>query len=1381
MSRTIRIFISSTFQRFDQARNILVGRVFPVIQELCRENGFSFRAVDLRWGITDDEGRNHQVADICFEEIRRCQAYSPAPNFIVLSDDYYGWIPLPASISAFCWAQLEEYLAIKDPAGLAVLKKWYRRDWNDISGHYILQEKIREPEPDADSPAALNEETEARLGDILFPAAQEVFADDYSLRVAFGGSLTEQEINLGLFSSTDAGRHTLVMIRDAGKEEVEPAADSGFNARNLNKHLKQVAEAKGNAGWISLCEETFQQDALEFLEKVVREQIRKVKEEESGLSSFDLEYRAVQEALSAEVQDYVDAGNRLEHLQTFIGEHTGIVSVVTGKQGSGKSTLLEYYAWSHPDHCVGVFTDLQGNRETVESVLTYLTESLYHRGLLKRILHREPGESFAGLFERQMAEVNTETEITLIIDCLEQIADYPLQEESLFSIVLPEKVSLLVSCIGKSSLTQTDLLYSPPVFEIGNMPKTEGLDLLLHILHGYGRTLSSAQLESLRRAMPETAVPLYLRHLADILRKVRSHGADDVNSPGGHAALAGEGGAWSAIFDRPLPETTFLLIRQSLELEMQAYLPGLFRFALACIALSTQGLQEEELIDLMLQNMEDSSSVRAELLKNSHWAIMDMEHVLNIFWSRMYFQLQHYLRTYESGGNLLIRFRHGLMKKAALETAGHPETCPAAGSRTGAPGLLESVSRHMRDYWLEQPVYLALAGPVEQFDPVGPDKQETSPVLFEEDRMIVNRRRADELLPVLAHRKEYKKIGEILEDPYALDAMVRLDRCAALMDLLDRALKEGYAGSHAAPFRELLERNEILLTSFQNSFLPLCVQAGIAEPGILRKVGLPGYFAPEKDMMTEKTDRAAGDCAGREAAPQGIFSDLPKDLSIHIPGCADAPMALRSDGVMAVMDRGNIRIYDWKRRRYSQASVPMRTRRFDFLVWNGDQLILRRAKTRITFLYQKKPGGAGEQLQPVKQETCPNLLDLFADEEEKRRRAGSIQEEDAASVRTSRQMSYHTQAGIRRQRTLEYPLEKSIEYYLRLNRSAIVKDREEIDFADLETGMIHERIRIPNVTGVFFSEDGTAALLRTREDTVILHLIPDTDFAPMPDWGEAPSKSRGKLRRYHFSRMFSPAILFSPRRKRDIPWQPPGTPMEGTTSPILTCLSVRGGWYASYYYYNNLALVSVFDLRTGTEILSSEVEPVYRRDMELQPFRPDASGGKLLLRSSGDLHVLDLTKEMPSWKNQRKIPGEAAAELQRGILAYLQQKMWRWIRGGYEYETLDELTDNSFDTFAGKLGFRLWRFVFFPLTYALMIEKSNNTERKLHPHIMQTRNFLWAVDPMSGTVHIADQAGKWLCHTQVKESFAACDVMDNRLYLMDQDGKRVLCIRYNAV
>ena len=56
MGRTIRIFISSTFKYFDKIRNELIGEVLPEIRDLCSRNGFSFRVVDLRWGITDDEG-----------------------------------------------------------------------------------------------------------------------------------------------------------------------------------------------------------------------------------------------------------------------------------------------------------------------------------------------------------------------------------------------------------------------------------------------------------------------------------------------------------------------------------------------------------------------------------------------------------------------------------------------------------------------------------------------------------------------------------------------------------------------------------------------------------------------------------------------------------------------------------------------------------------------------------------------------------------------------------------------------------------------------------------------------------------------------------------------------------------------------------------------------------------------------------------------------------------------------------------------------------------------------------------------------------------------------------------------------------------------------
>ena len=140
MRKIIRIFISSTFLQFDKERNVLVGKVFPKLRERCREKGFSFRAVDLRWGITENQGKKHQAAGICFEEIQRCIEYSPKPNFIVLSEDYYGWVPSPSLISQDCWGRIREELSHTNPDGLKYLEKWYRKDLNDLAGSMILQE-----------------------------------------------------------------------------------------------------------------------------------------------------------------------------------------------------------------------------------------------------------------------------------------------------------------------------------------------------------------------------------------------------------------------------------------------------------------------------------------------------------------------------------------------------------------------------------------------------------------------------------------------------------------------------------------------------------------------------------------------------------------------------------------------------------------------------------------------------------------------------------------------------------------------------------------------------------------------------------------------------------------------------------------------------------------------------------------------------------------------------------------------------------------------------------------------------------------------------------------------------------------------------------------
>ena len=51
-NKTIKFFISQTFKDFIKERNALQNFVFPRLKKLCKNKGFSFQPVDLRWGIT---------------------------------------------------------------------------------------------------------------------------------------------------------------------------------------------------------------------------------------------------------------------------------------------------------------------------------------------------------------------------------------------------------------------------------------------------------------------------------------------------------------------------------------------------------------------------------------------------------------------------------------------------------------------------------------------------------------------------------------------------------------------------------------------------------------------------------------------------------------------------------------------------------------------------------------------------------------------------------------------------------------------------------------------------------------------------------------------------------------------------------------------------------------------------------------------------------------------------------------------------------------------------------------------------------------------------------------------------------------------------------
>ena len=81
----VRPFVSSTFLDFQKERDVLVKRVFPKLEQLCRSRCTYFAPVDLRWGITDEQAGSGDVIRLCLDYIAKSRPY-----FIGLIGERYG-------------------------------------------------------------------------------------------------------------------------------------------------------------------------------------------------------------------------------------------------------------------------------------------------------------------------------------------------------------------------------------------------------------------------------------------------------------------------------------------------------------------------------------------------------------------------------------------------------------------------------------------------------------------------------------------------------------------------------------------------------------------------------------------------------------------------------------------------------------------------------------------------------------------------------------------------------------------------------------------------------------------------------------------------------------------------------------------------------------------------------------------------------------------------------------------------------------------------------------------------------------------------------------------------------------------------------------------
>ena len=62
---------------------MLMKHAYPAVKAHCRQIGYEFQVVDMRWGVRDEATDDHMTTEICMKELKLCQEVSTGPNFVV--------------------------------------------------------------------------------------------------------------------------------------------------------------------------------------------------------------------------------------------------------------------------------------------------------------------------------------------------------------------------------------------------------------------------------------------------------------------------------------------------------------------------------------------------------------------------------------------------------------------------------------------------------------------------------------------------------------------------------------------------------------------------------------------------------------------------------------------------------------------------------------------------------------------------------------------------------------------------------------------------------------------------------------------------------------------------------------------------------------------------------------------------------------------------------------------------------------------------------------------------------------------------------------------------------------------------------------------------
>ena len=469
VSRTFRVFVSSTFDDLKIERDALQEKVFPKLKTLCEKKHFNFQAIDLRWGVNDEVQYNQKTMKICLDEIERCQVTTPKPNFIVLLGNRYGWNPLPYEIEKEEYEQI--YKLIKDKKDKAIFDKWYQCDNNNIPPKYVLQAKTgKYADPDDSKPC---EEIENRIRTIIQEKILTLYSKDDEIAQKYFTSATEQEVMKGALNP-NSKNHAFAFFREIRTENPEYTENLKpfFNfdkegnidkdnvellAKLKNRLINQLSnkvityesdisnESKDDTITYDHIDK-FCKDVYNSLSKTILEQIQDYEED-----PLEKEIKIHNDFAKEKSKHFIGRKDIIKEIQEYIETDNNQPLAIVGKSGLGKTALLSHisqkYQNTNKKNIISRFVGATPKSSNITSLLTSISEEIikkYKSELPIPKNYQELLEQFSNI----MSLATEDKPLVIFIDAINQLSEIDNPQELIWiSEILPSNVKIIISTI----------------------------------------------------------------------------------------------------------------------------------------------------------------------------------------------------------------------------------------------------------------------------------------------------------------------------------------------------------------------------------------------------------------------------------------------------------------------------------------------------------------------------------------------------------------------------------------------------------------------------------------------------------------------------------------------------------------------------------------------------------------------------------------------------------------------------------------------------------------------------------------------------------------------------------------------------------------------